>query len=71
MTTGCLPVKRAWADRRHRRVPRDPGISAPGGRASSQAWKPSVTVKQILLGIQMLLKEPNNSDAANSRAYTL
>ena len=38
---------------------------------SDKAWKPSVTVKQILLGIQMLLKEPNNSDPANSRAYTL
>ncbi|MED6118499.1 hypothetical protein PIB30_003245 [Stylosanthes scabra] len=28
-------------------------------------WKPSITMKQILLGIQDLLNQPNPSDAAN------
>ncbi|KAJ1893718.1 SUMO conjugating enzyme Hus5 [Kickxella alabastrina] len=34
-------------------------------------WKPSITVKQILLGIQSLLNEPNNSDPAQTEAYQM
>ncbi len=36
-----------------------------------KAWKPSITVKQILVGVQELLDNPNNSDAANSQAYQI
>ena len=34
-------------------------------------WKPGITVKQILLGIQSLLTEPNPNSAANGDAYRL
>ncbi|KAJ2515852.1 SUMO conjugating enzyme Hus5 [Coemansia sp. RSA 2049] len=34
-------------------------------------WKPSITIKQILLGVQDLLNDPNNSDPAQSEAYHL
>ncbi|KAJ2082345.1 SUMO conjugating enzyme Hus5 [Coemansia sp. RSA 988] len=34
-------------------------------------WKPSITIKQILLGVQNLLDEPNNSDPAQTEAYQL
>ncbi|GAQ85356.1 sumo conjugation enzyme 1 [Klebsormidium nitens] len=34
-------------------------------------WKPSITVKQILCGIQSLLNSPNNADAAQQAAYDL
>jgi ubiquitin-conjugating enzyme E2 I len=34
-------------------------------------WKPAITVKQILLGIQALLDEPNPKSPANDSAYTL
>ncbi|KAJ1833436.1 SUMO conjugating enzyme Hus5 [Coemansia sp. RSA 2711] len=34
-------------------------------------WKPSITIKQILLGVQSLLTEPNNSDPAQTEAYQL
>ncbi|EDV20689.1 SUMO-conjugating enzyme UBC9-A [Trichoplax sp. H2] len=33
-------------------------------------WRPSVTIKQILLGIQDLLNEPNINDPAQVEAYT-
>merc|ERR1712224_877123 len=33
------------------------------------AWKPSVTIKAILVGIQSLLIEPNNGDAAQQLGY--
>lgn len=36
-----------------------------------KGWKPSVTVKQILTGIQELLDSPNNSDAAQEPAWKL
>jgi len=36
-----------------------------------KAWKPSITVKQILVGVQELLDNPNNGDAANSQAYAM
>ncbi|KAI9468702.1 putative ubiquitin--protein ligase hus5 [Coemansia mojavensis] len=34
-------------------------------------WKPSITIKQILLGVQSLLAEPNNSDPAQTEAYQM
>ena len=34
-------------------------------------WKPSITLKQILLGIQDLLDNPNASDPAQSQATQL
>lgn len=36
-----------------------------------QGWKPGITVKQILLGVQSLLTEPNPNSAANGEAYRL
>jgi len=33
-------------------------------------WRPALTVKQILLGIQELLNDPNVSDPAQGEAYT-
>jgi len=36
-----------------------------------KGWKPSVTVKQILTGIQELLDTPNNADAAQTAAFEL
>lgn len=35
----------------------------------SKGWKPAITIKQMLLGIQDLLDNPNNSDAAQDKAY--
>ncbi|KAA0195874.1 SUMO-conjugating enzyme [Fasciolopsis buskii] len=34
-------------------------------------WRPAVTIKQILLGIQDLLDSPNPKDPAQADAYTL
>eukprot|EP01111_Echinosteliopsis_oligospora_P000256 TRINITY_DN1022_c0_g1_i1.p1 TRINITY_DN1022_c0_g1~~TRINITY_DN1022_c0_g1_i1.p1 ORF type:complete len:160 (+),score=43.90 TRINITY_DN1022_c0_g1_i1:68-547(+) len=34
-------------------------------------WKPSITVKQILLGVQDLLDTPNPNSPAQAEAYTL
>lgn len=34
-------------------------------------WKPSLTVKQVLLGIQSLLNEPNPNSPANGEANSL
>ncbi|KAJ9125199.1 hypothetical protein QFC22_000153 [Naganishia vaughanmartiniae] len=36
-----------------------------------KSWKPAITIKQILLGIQDLLTDPNASDPAQVEAYTL
>ncbi|GJJ12551.1 SUMO conjugating enzyme Hus5 [Clathrus columnatus] len=36
-----------------------------------KSWKPAITIKQILLGIQDLLNDPNVNDPAQSDAYTL
>ncbi|KAI8924331.1 ubiquitin-conjugating enzyme/RWD-like protein [Entophlyctis helioformis] len=36
-----------------------------------QDWKPAITIKQILLGIQSLLDEPNPNSPAQSDAYVL
>ncbi|KAL8283211.1 hypothetical protein RQP46_005989 [Phenoliferia psychrophenolica] len=34
-----------------------------------KAWKPSITLKQILLGIQELLNDPNLNDPAQEESY--
>lgn len=34
-------------------------------------WKPAITVKQILVGIQSLLNEPNIASPAHSEAFNL
>uniref|UniRef100_A0A1B0EU88 SUMO-conjugating enzyme UBC9 n=1 Tax=Lutzomyia longipalpis TaxID=7200 RepID=A0A1B0EU88_LUTLO len=34
-------------------------------------WRPAITIKQILLGIQELLMEPNIKDPAQAEAYTI
>merc|ERR1712146_308013 len=36
-----------------------------------KGWKPSITVKQMLLGIQDLLNNPNLSDPAQREPYEL
>mmetsp|Transcript_7885 Transcript_7885/g.9498 ORF Transcript_7885/g.9498 Transcript_7885/m.9498 type:complete len:158 (+) Transcript_7885:146-619(+) len=38
---------------------------------ATDSWRPSITLKQILIGIQDLLDSPNNSDAAQEPAYRL
>jgi ubiquitin-conjugating enzyme E2 I len=38
---------------------------------ADKGWRPSITVKQVLLGIQDLLDTPNASDPANGEAYDL
>ncbi|RKO96312.1 hypothetical protein CXG81DRAFT_13405 [Caulochytrium protostelioides] len=35
-----------------------------------QDWKPAITIKQILLGIQELLNDPNPDSPAQAEAYT-
>ena len=34
-----------------------------------EGWRPAITIKQVLLGIQTLLDEPNIKDPAQSEAY--
>lgn len=36
-----------------------------------EAWKPAITVKQIMLGIQDLLNDPNPESPAQAEAYNL
>ncbi|RIB12538.1 ubiquitin-conjugating enzyme/RWD-like protein [Gigaspora rosea] len=36
-----------------------------------EGWKPAITIKQILLGVQNLLDEPNPDSPAQSDAYML
>ena len=36
-----------------------------------EAWKPAITIKQILLGIQDLLDDPNPDSPAQADAYNL
>ncbi|KAJ2492303.1 hypothetical protein IWW37_001615 [Coemansia sp. RSA 2050] len=36
---------------------------------ADKGWKPAITIKQILLGVQGLLDEPNNDDPAQTEAY--
>lgn len=33
-------------------------------------WRPSISIKQLLMGIQELLNEPNIRDPAQAEAYT-
>ena len=36
-----------------------------------EGWKPAITIKEILLGIQMLLDEVNPESPAQADAYNL
>ena len=36
-----------------------------------EGWKPAITIKDILLGVQSLLDEPNPESPAQAEAYTL
>jgi len=36
-----------------------------------ETWKPAITVKQILLGVQELLNDPNPESPAQAEAYNL
>jgi ubiquitin-conjugating enzyme E2 I len=36
-----------------------------------EGWKPAITIKEILLGIQELLNEPNIDSPAQAEAYQL
>lgn len=36
-----------------------------------EGWRPAITIKQILVGIQDLLDEPNPDSPAQSEAYQL
>eukprot|EP01084_Bolivina_argentea_P029058 53952_1 len=38
---------------------------------AKKAWKPAITIKQIMIGIQELLAEPNNDDPAQAEPYEL
>lgn len=38
-------------------------------RAQDEAWRPSITVSQVLTGIQKLLDEPNEMSPAQADAY--
>jgi ubiquitin-conjugating enzyme E2 I len=39
--------------------------------AEDEGWKPATTIKEILLGIQTLLDEPNPNSPAQAEAFTL
>ncbi|EZG83061.1 putative ubiquitin conjugating enzyme [Gregarina niphandrodes] len=39
--------------------------------SEDEDWKPSITIKQVLLGIQDLLDHPNINSPAQSEPYTL
>ncbi|POW13569.1 hypothetical protein PSHT_07738, partial [Puccinia striiformis] len=36
-----------------------------------KSWKPAITLKQIVLGIQDLMNDPNNADPAQLDAFSL
>lgn len=36
-----------------------------------EGWRPAITIKQVLIGIQDLLDDPNPSSPAQSEAYNL
>lgn len=38
---------------------------------ADQGWKPAISVKQILTGIQDMLNNPNNSDPAQEEGYNV
>merc|ERR1711865_1051189 len=37
----------------------------------SKSWQPTITIKQILLGIQDLLNNPNNADPAQREPHQM
>lgn len=37
----------------------------------SKGWRPAITVKQILCGIQDLLNDPNPNDPAQQESHTI
>ena len=39
--------------------------------SESKGWQPTITIKQILLGIQDLLNNPNNLDPAQREPHML
>ncbi|XP_019232337.1 PREDICTED: SUMO-conjugating enzyme SCE1-like [Nicotiana attenuata] len=39
--------------------------------SEDSGWRPTITVKQILVGIQELLDQPNPNDSAQTVGYTL
>lgn len=49
----------------------------PSGKVSlslidkNKGWKPQITTKEVLLGIQLLLGEPNFQDPAQAEAYVV
>lgn len=48
-----------------------PSLLPPPHQDEDKNWRASINVKQILLGIQDLLTEPNNADPAQAPAYHL
>eukprot|EP00316_Scyphosphaera_apsteinii_P003320 CAMPEP_0119316418 /NCGR_PEP_ID=MMETSP1333-20130426/39565_1 /TAXON_ID=418940 /ORGANISM="Scyphosphaera apsteinii, Strain RCC1455" /LENGTH=104 /DNA_ID=CAMNT_0007322059 /DNA_START=220 /DNA_END=534 /DNA_ORIENTATION=- len=38
---------------------------------AEKAWKPALTIKQLLIGIQALLDDPNNNDPAQEEPYRI
>ena len=40
-------------------------------RDEEKSWKPAITIKQILLGVQDLLNDPNPGDPAQADAFHL
>ena len=36
-----------------------------------EGWRPAITIKQVLMGIQDLLDDPNPNSPAQSEAYNL
>lgn len=36
-----------------------------------EGWRPAITLKQVLIGVQDLLDDPNPSSPAQSEAYNL
>ena len=81
---GLYPVRLEFPDEYPSKPPK---VSLPGGffhpnvypsgkvclsiLNEEKAWKPSITVKQILMGIQDLLDSPNPASPAQSEAYML
>ncbi|MBA0852840.1 hypothetical protein Goshw_010326, partial [Gossypium schwendimanii] len=47
------------------------GFFHPNVYPSGIGWRPSITVKQILVGIQDLLDQPNVTDAAQAEGHQL
>ena len=52
-------------------TPSHPSSSHPDCFLLPQAWRPGVTIKQILLGVQDLLDTPNPLSPAQEEAYRI